>query len=185
MDCSAAFDLVSHQILLLRLEQCLRISGSALQWFIFLSHWLCVSITSTKSSASAPSSPLSCGDPQGLVPGMILFTIYNLTLGVIFRSHHTGFHLYANDSQLYLACDNTQLESVDQALARLEACIGDIRLWMPQNQLKGNKSFCPCTQNLATNLSPWGMTTYPALALLGTWVFYLMIISLLGPMSPL
>ncbi len=138
LDCFAAFNLVSCQILLGHLQQCLGVSGPVLEWFIsyLTDRSQSVLIMGTKSSAS----PLSCGVPQGLVLGPILFTIYTISLGDIIWSHHAAFHLYADDSQLYLACDNTKPKSVDQALSRLEACIGDIRLWMPQNQLKLNDS---------------------------------------------
>ena len=78
-----------------------------------LSHWPLpvVSITGSESLAS----PLFCRVPQGLVLGPILFTIYTLPLGDIKHSHHAGFGLYGDESQLYLECDNGQPESVDQA----------------------------------------------------------------------
>ena len=125
LDCSAAFDHVSHLILVRYFEQCLGISGLALVAH-FISDWhaQCVSETGIKSTAS----PLCC--PQGTVLGPILFTIYTLLLEDIICSHNAGFHLYANDSQLYLACNDCQHESIDQVLAILEACIGDIRLCM-------------------------------------------------------
>ncbi len=121
LDCSVALDLVSHRILLGCLEQCLWVSGSALQSYILYvtDRSQCVSIMGTKS----PPSPLSCDVIQRLVIGPILFTIYTLPLVDIIRFHHAGFQVSADDSQLYLACDNTEPESVAHALLRLEACM--------------------------------------------------------------
>ena len=106
LDCSVAFDLVSHQIFLDRMGQGLGVSRPTLMWFksYLTDRSQCVSINTNKS---APS-PLSCGVPQGSVLGLILFTIYTLPLEDIIHSHNAGFHLYADDSQQYLACDDTK-----------------------------------------------------------------------------
>ena len=136
--CSAAFNLVNHPILRCHLKHCLGISNVVYEWFLsYLSdHSQCVAI----SNVTSPASPLTCSVPQGLVLGPILFTIYTLTLGDIIRSHHTCFYQYTDDSQLYLACDNSESSSTEDALSKLETCIDDIRRLRPNNRLKLNDS---------------------------------------------
>ncbi len=110
LDCSAAFDLVSNEILLDRMQHCLGISRPTLMWFrLYLTD--CIQCVCIENNKSAPSA-LSCGVPQGSVLGPILFTIYTLPLGDIIHSHNAGFHLYADDSLLYLACYGTEAESI-------------------------------------------------------------------------
>ena len=45
---------------------------------------------------------------------------------------------YADDSQLYIRCDNNE-ESIRGAITRLERCISDICEWMIANSLKINQ----------------------------------------------
>ena len=119
------------------MEHRLGITGTALKWFqSYLSDGSqAVTIRGTLSSPA----PLSCGVPQGSVLGPILFTIYTLPLGDIIRKHDTKFHLYADDAQLYLAFNRSGSPTAcNDTLRRLEACIADIRRWMPLNGLKLN-----------------------------------------------
>ena len=90
---------------------------------------------------SAPQT-LSCGVPQGLVLGRILFTLYTYTspLGQLLRSHEVNYCLYADDTQIYLLYDEN---GKSLHLKQLESCIADVRSWMKSNMLKLNeeKSF--------------------------------------------
>ncbi len=48
-----------------------------------------------------------------------------------------NFHLYADDTQLYLDCKRAACPQIQrETLRRLEACIANIRQWMPQNGQK-------------------------------------------------
>ena len=125
-DCSAAFDLVDHLTLLHRLIHHLGVSDKPLDWFgSYLSeNTQCVSINGTIS----PAHQLSCGVPQGSVLGPRLFTIYTQLLGDIICMHDVNFHLYADDTQLDLACKQDDCPQIQrETLCRFEACNADIR----------------------------------------------------------
>lgn len=84
---------------------------------------------------------LACGVPQGSALGPKLFTIYTLPICDIIKKHNSGFHLYADDTQLYLASRRADGEvTQQQTLQKLEACIAEIWQWMPLNELKLNDS---------------------------------------------
>ena len=135
LDLSAAFDTIDHSNLFDILEKYVGITGDALQ--------LIKSYFSDRSQSTRIESIMSdivhiiCGVPQGSVLGPLKFCIQLLPLGAILRYHGIGYHIYADDTQLYLSfkCDNPSI-----TLSKLNNCISDIRVWMIKNKLKINDS---------------------------------------------
>jgi hypothetical protein len=135
LDMSTAFDTVDHSVLLKRLSDRYGIRGHALAWVesYLSSRKQFVTIDGTRSS----EQELDCNVPQGSVLGPGFFSDYNAPVGDIFRKHGVGYHLYADDTQVYLAFPPC---SESDALKKLELCLEEVRLWMAKNYLKLNDS---------------------------------------------
>ena len=69
------------------------------------------------------------------VPGPILFLVYTFPLGAIPRRHGAGFHMYADDTQLYLSMKTTQAKDVVSVRTRVEVCLRELNMWMLLNNL--------------------------------------------------
>ena len=105
------------------------IKGTALSWFkSYLSDRFQFVHVNDESSVH---SKVNYGVPQGSVLGPILFTLYMLPLGNIIRNHSVNFHCYADDSQLYLSIKPDETNQ----LAKLQACLKDLKTWMTRNFL--------------------------------------------------
>ena len=135
LDLSAAFDTIDHTILLQRLHE-LGIRDAALDWFrSYLSQRRpSVDINGTTSSYWN----LSFRVPQGSVLGPILFTLYTTPLGAIARKYQLNFHLYADDTQLYMAFKPNNAESLPLITSNIQNCVIDIKSWMTANMLQLN-----------------------------------------------
>eukprot|EP00112_Aurelia_sp_Birch-Aquarium-sp1_P014365 Seg3097.1 transcript_id=Seg3097.1/GoldUCD/mRNA.D3Y31 product="putative RNA-directed DNA polymerase from transposon X-element" pseudo=true protein_id=Seg3097.1/GoldUCD/D3Y31 len=101
LDLSAAFDTVNHDVLLKRLKERCGVQGEALKWFesYLTDRFQMVKLKEITSKRVA----LHCGLPQGSVLGPLLFLVYILLLGDIIKSKGLQFHLYADDTQIYMS----------------------------------------------------------------------------------
>ena len=132
LDLSAAFDTVNHQLLIKTLQQ-LGIRGTMLHWF---STYLLGRLQRIKvNGVTSQPKLLDCGVPQGSVLGPILFTIYTASLGQLLRQLDVQYHLYADDSQLWVIFKPPEL---DTAIGQMEKCIASVQKWMLSHELKMN-----------------------------------------------
>ena len=99
LDLSAAFDTVTHDVMLDRLKSRFGITGDAQRWIASYleerSQSVCIG--GKKSS----SVPLTCSVPQGSVLGPDLFSDYSSPVASIIQSSEICVHCYADDTQLY------------------------------------------------------------------------------------
>ena len=58
-----------------------------------------------------------------------------MPLGAILRKHDIGYHIYADDTQLYISFKSKKPLG---SLEKLNSCISDIRVWMIKHKLKIN-----------------------------------------------
>ena len=133
LDLSAAFDRIDHNILIKRLECSFGVKGTALKWF---ASYLKNRTQSVKVSGfQSEKGFLQFGVPQGSVLGPVLFTMYTQPLVHIMRKFNILYHLYADDTQLYVSVYPNELPDL---INRFEHCIAEVKAWMKVNKLKLN-----------------------------------------------
>ena len=64
--------------------------------------------------------------------------MYAYPMSTIIVKHNLQYHSYADDTQTYLQCENTD-DAIRETINRLEKCIIDVSAWMKKNSLKINE----------------------------------------------
>ena len=130
LDLSAAFDTIDHDNLFCILEKYVGICGNALKLIksYFSNRTQHVEIDHVLSDFAN----IMCGVPQCSVLGPLKFCLYLLPLSAILRYHNIGYHVYVDDTQLYVSL---KCKQPLEAILKLNSCLADIR-WMITNKLK-------------------------------------------------
>ena len=137
LDVTAAFDTVSHSMLLRQLYS-IGIRESALAW---LTSYLSDRALAIKiSDVVSRKQRLDCGVPQGSVLGPLLFTIYCMPISSIFAKHGVKYHMYADDTQLYVEFPRNRPTDAENAAHRIGNCVTDLKRWLTDHQLLLNES---------------------------------------------
>ena len=133
LDLSAAFDTINHDILFNSLRDWFGVDGTVLRWIkSYLSNWK-QKVKLGNSILDAFSLPF--GVPQGSVLGPLLFTLYTTPLSNIISNFNVTHHLYADDTQIYLALDHGNFDS---NFAELTECLTCVQNWIAGVKLKLN-----------------------------------------------
>ena len=83
--------------------------------------------------------PLLRGVLQGSVLGPLLYLVYTAQIADIIKKYDLLYHLYGDDTQLYISSNTDRCADLDEAKLRVERCVEEIDLWMCKNLLKLNQ----------------------------------------------
>ena len=125
IDFQKAFDTVSHEILIYKL-QAMGFSGDLLKWMV--SYLKDRKQFAEVNGCSSHTKPVTCGVPQGSLLGPRLFTYYINDLSDSVTEGN--LELYADDTTLYFIGNN-----VDVVVDGLNRALSEISLWCRNNKL--------------------------------------------------
>ena len=133
LDLSVAFDTIDHSLLYDCLHDWFGLDGTVLSWIkSYLSNRK-QKIKIGDSFSEAVILPF--GVPQGSVLGPLLFTLYTSPLSQVISKFNVTHHLYADDTQIYLAVDS---RNFDSSMEELTECLKSVQEWMDGVKLKLN-----------------------------------------------
>ena len=133
LDLSAAFDMIDHSLLYDCLHDWFGLDGTVLSWIkSYLSNRK-QKIKIGDSFSEAVILPF--GVPQDSVLGPLLFTLYTSPLSQVISKFNVTHHLYADDTQIYLAVDS---RNFDSSMEELTECLKSVQEWMDGVKLKLN-----------------------------------------------
>ena len=104
LDLSAAFDTIDKTILIERLSSDFGIRGNALAWFRSYHNDRSMSVKINEVESSHRG--VDFGVPQGSILGPILYQLYTAPLESIIKKYGLSFHIYADDTQIYISISN-------------------------------------------------------------------------------
>ena len=125
-----AFDTIDYGNLFYTLELYVGIGRSALR--LILSYFCDRAQRVQIDGIMSDLASLLCGVPQDPVLVPMKFCLYLLPLGTILRQHNIGYHIYADDTQLYIPY---KFKYPLESLTKLNMCISDSRMCMIKNKI--------------------------------------------------
>ena len=130
LDLSAAFDTIDHSTLLRRLECTFGLSDSAIR---FIRSYISGRSQYVRVGQKlSPTVLCEHGVPQGSVLGPLLYTLYVAPVASVIASFDVHHMQYADDTQLYIALDNTN------STISLDCCFVAVKHWFALNGLSLN-----------------------------------------------
>lgn len=137
LDFSRAFDAINTKLLLSKMKY-YGFEPDTIKWFSsYLNDRMQVVKLQDSSGMFLKSKPsiLSRGVPQGSILGPLLFILYTADVRNVIK--HSNFHLYADDIQIYIPCNPT---NVTEVVAKINEDLNNITTWSSSNSLVLNPS---------------------------------------------